>query len=626
MGKPPSFEALGVHPTLVAALRRMGVQPTPFQARVLATTAGDFADVMVDGRAAGGASAGGSSGGVAGAEGNASSRAVTAERHALITIFATHCVLSAKDPSRSTAVVVASNKDCAAQLQKSMKAFASQCHIDFQMVTAEGQQPPPPPPPVGGDSGEKGPSAAAAFASKGGRVLITTLRVLHAWGREFLRSVTTLAVEDVSRANERQLEEVLRLLTAASPSPSAAGSGHCANNLTASRHTANVFLMCLAPLTKVGVGVRYHLSRRSRRYYHLQGPSAAVGPTLPTASGTLPPSSTQLVHLLYLDERDREELLRRVLLTYQSRRVVLLTHHKEIKHLHQTIAKWGLYHTTSDANNKGTDYMCCMLRSDTAERQESSFMGFLREAKTSPNSAGSANSGDNNSSFSALLVSWDAFTAVDLMDVDVFIQYYPPQKSLTERERAEFVQVLHTTADPESSRRGRRTLLITFLAINDFTLAAFFMQQYGQSGPILNLAANHPDFQRCLLDPKTVLRIKQKKEGGRRQKDRDEGGQYPNASGGASGGVAASAPVPLPRSMRQPSPGGRKDKEQITGGGSGRGNAAAAGYGVGGVVADGRPRSGGRWGGEGRQQRAGGDDAVSGASSACVSPPSADAR
>ncbi|RNF07259.1 hypothetical protein TraAM80_03380 [Trypanosoma rangeli] len=621
MGKPSSFEALSVHPTLVAALRRMGVQPTPFQARVLATTTIDFADVLVDGRAAGGANSSTNSGGAAGADGNASSRAVTAERHALLTVFATHCVLSAKDPSRSTAVVVASNKDFAAQLQKSMKAFASQCHIDFQMITNEGQ---PPPPPVGGavgDSGEKGLSAVA-FASKGGRVLITTLRVLHSWGKEFLRSVTTLAVEDASRSSERQLEDILRWLTIASPSSSAAGSSHPTNNLTASRQKTNILLMCLAPLTKVSVGIRYHLSRRNRRYYHLQGPSSAAGSVLPTASGTAPPSSTQLVHLLYLDERDREDLLRRVLQTYHSRRVVLLTHHKEIKHLHQTIAKWGLYHTNNDANSKGSDYMCCMLRSDTAERQESSFMGFLRETKTNTNNAGGGSNGDNNTSSSALLVGWDAFTAVDLMDVDVFIQYYPPQKSLTERERAEFVQVLHTTADPENSRRGRRTLLITFLAINDFTLAAFFMQQYGQTGPILNLAANHPDFQRCILDPKTVLRKKQKKEAGRRQKDRDDGGQYPNTSSSASG-AAASAPVPLPRSMRQPSPGGRKDKEQYTGSGRNKGNTNAAAASSGG---DGRPRGVGRWGGEARGQLAGSGDTVSGAGSACVSPPPADTR
>ena len=47
------------------------------------------------------------------------------------------------------------------------------------------------------------------------------------------------------------------------------------------------------------------------------------------------------------------------------------------------------------------------------------------------------------------LVAWDAFTALDVMDVDVIVQYYPPQKSLTEQEWAEFIQLLHTTIDGE---------------------------------------------------------------------------------------------------------------------------------------------------------------------------------
>ncbi|ESS66212.1 hypothetical protein TcG_03559 [Trypanosoma cruzi] len=621
MGKTPSFESLGVHPTLVSALRRVGIHPTPFQARVLANTTSDFADVMVDGRAAGGVNPSSNSGGAAGADGIASPRAVTAERHTLITIFVTHCLMCSREPSRSTAVVVASSKDCAAQLQKSMKAFASHCHVEFQMLTNEGQ---PTPPVIGlsGESGERGvPGSASVSTSKGGRVFITTLRVLRSWSREFLRSITTLAVEDASRNNERHLEDILRALAPSSPSGNAVSSNHSSNNLTASRQTANIFLMYLAPLTKVSFGIRYRLNRRNRRYYHLQGPSAPPGSVLQTASGTLPPSSTQLVQLLYLDERDREEILHRVLQMYHSRRIVILTHHKEIKHLHQTIAKWGMYQTGNEANGRVSDYMSCMLRSDTAERQESTLMGFLRDTRTNSNS-GAGNSGDNGKSFSALLIGWDAFTAVDLMDVDVFIQYYPPQKSLTERERAEFVQVLHTTADPENSRRGRRTLLITFLAINDFTLALFFMQQYGQNGPILNIAPNHPEFQRCIMETKTVLRIKQKKEGSRRQKDREEGGQYPNASRSSSAG-AANAPVPLPRSMRHSSPGARKEKEQRTTSGSNKGNATAStavgSSSGGGGGGDGKSRGGGRWSGEGRGRRAGDAGTASGESSACVS-------
>ncbi|KEG10608.1 hypothetical protein DQ04_03511000 [Trypanosoma grayi] len=622
MGKMPSFESLGVHPTLVSALRRVAVQPTPFQARVLANTTTDFADIVVDGRAAGGG---------AGGDGSTSSRAVTAERHNLITIFTAHCLLAAKEPSRCTAVVIASSKDCAAQLQKSMKTFASYCNIDFYVLANEGQKPP-----LLGDDG--GDSQASSSASKGGRIFITTLRVLRTWDKEFLKSITTLAVEDASRNNERHLEEVLRLLTPLSPQPppaaTATGAGATissnvsAGNVNTSRPLVNIFLMYLVPLTKVSPGIRYCLSRRNRRYYHLQGTSPATWVPPQTPSGTAPPSSTQLVHLLYLDEKDREELLRRVLQVYHSRRILLLTHHKEIKHLYQTVCKWDLYNTsTNDPSNSSgrvSDFTCCMFRSDSAERQETSLTSFTRDQNTNNSNSNHSGSYNNSRRSSALLISWDAFTAVDLMDVDVFIQYYPPQKSLTERERAEYIQVLHTTADPDESHRGRRTVLITFLTVSDFTLASFFMRQYGQNGPILNIAPNHPEFERCLSDPKGLLKLKQRKEGDRRDRERDDAGHNATASSGCSGGPGA-APVPLPRSMRYTSPGMRKEKVHSSSDSSKGGrnnnnnnnnNAARGGGGGGGAVE--KSHGGGKWG-DGRPRRAGGE-ALSRANSTSPSP------
>ncbi|ORC89171.1 uncharacterized protein TM35_000131750 [Trypanosoma theileri] len=625
MSKKLLVEMLNLHPTMTAALRQVKMHPTPFQVRVLSNIKTDFADVVVDGRAAGGgnqnttnsnnnnsSNSGGNNDG-----GALNSRTALTERYTLITVFLGHCLLSTEDQLRCTAVLLANTKDSAAQLRKIMKPFAQLCDIECHVLTQEGRPPSSVLLPSGADAAaaaannnNNSNSQSSASAGKVRNVIITTLRVLRSWNKELLRSITTFAVEDAGHHNERHLEEILRGITSQPPQPASVSSSSqqqvqggggnssisASNPHNTTKRTANIFLMYLAPLTKVSPKIRYCLNHRNRRYYHLQGPSLSAGAALQTPSGTAPPSSTQLVYLLYLDEKDREELLRRVLQIYQSRRVVILTHHKEIKHLYQTVSKWGLYNAPSESlaggGGKGSNFMCCMFRTDSRERRDTSLMGFLGDSSTnSSSSTGNSNndSGNNNNNnnannkgSSALLVTWDATTEIDLMDVDVLIQYYPPQKSLTERERREYVQVLHTTADPENSRRGRRTMLITFISTNDFTLASFFMGQYGQNGPILNLTPQHQQFERCLNDPKRVLRLKMEKEEERREREKGTAGssnsaaahsqqqqqqsqQNTNNSSGSSGGGGggAAAPLPVPRSRLNVSSATEKKKDQM---------------------------------------------------------------
>ncbi|CBH13322.1 hypothetical protein, conserved [Trypanosoma brucei gambiense DAL972] len=553
-----SFDSLGIHPTLVEALRRAGVRPTPFQARVLKNTTTDLADIIVDARAVSGES----SSGLSAAEGATNAQPTVSERNNLMMIFVAHCVLSSRDSARHIGLVLANNKENAGRLQKCVANLAARCGITVETMTNEGQKPQLPS--AEGDERECSSNGGKQTDGEGEyRIIIATMRALHSWDKALFAPVVTFAVEDASRSFDPPLDDVLRLLT----QPDKTGQGQ--SNRTGSplpspgapAFVPNIFLMCLASPVSLKQSIRYRLNRKNRRYYHIQTPSESHPPSPSPSAGvgdatqdpaseqlhvppsTTPPASTQVLYLLYIDENDRMELLQRVLKMYAGRRTLLLTHHKEIRQLHQKVIKWDMYNTTGEAGGNGggsikaTEYVHCMQRTDTPERQESTVMAFIRES-TSGNRGGA---GNKKSVPPTLLIGWDTFTAIDLVDVDVVIQYYPPQKSITRQECVGFVQVLHTTTDPKVGGRCHRTTLITFLSTSDFTLAAFFMEQYGLRGHILNVTPSHHHFERCLRNSAGVLEYKLRKQC---ESLHDEGSE-------SNGTAQCSIPFSRPRSRRR---------------------------------------------------------------------------
>ncbi|CCW68312.1 unnamed protein product [Phytomonas sp. Hart1] len=288
--------------------------------------------------------------------------------------------------------------------------------------------------------------------------------------------------------------------------------------------------LCLGPLSSLSPMVRSRLSRRNRRHYpllpnnYISSFSASLAHC---GTGTTSPmENINMRYLLYLDDKDREEQLQMILKqTHAFRRAFLLTHHKDIRQLSSKIQASGLFDSTNSDSGlaTSTDFVAAnttttfssgnhvntvdsrqyfFLRSDTADRQHSLLLSFT-QSKTQ---------------MSALLIGWDTCTAVDLMDIDVLVQYYPPQKSLTEQEWAEFIQILHTTGDSEltiestlrsnpnnseqhiklkvaqlrvglstsspliSSRCRQSPVIVTFISNSDFSLCAHFIQQYYYSG------------------------------------------------------------------------------------------------------------------------------------------------
>ncbi|CCW65338.1 unnamed protein product [Phytomonas sp. EM1] len=314
-----------------------------------------------------------------------------------------------------------------------------------------------------------------------------------------------------------------------------------ARSITITHLFPHFMWLCLGPLSSLSPLVRSRLSRRNRRHYpllpnnYISSSSASLAHCGPGT--TSPMESIHMRYLLYLDDKDREEQLQMILKqTYVFHRALLLTHHKDIRQLSAKIQASGLYDSTnsnpclttsmdSHADNSTTSpsggnqvnasdsRQYFLLRSDAPERQHNLLLSFTQ----------------SKSQESTLLIGWDTCTAVDLMDIDVLIQYYPPQKSLTEQEWAEFIQILHTTGDGElkiesmlrsnpnnseqhiklkvaqlrvglstsspliSSRCRQSPVIVTFIGNSDFSLCAHFIQQYyysGGTGTLLSAAAS----------------------------------------------------------------------------------------------------------------------------------------
>ena len=114
----------------------------------------------------------------------------------------------------------------------------------------------------------------------------------------------------------------------------------------------------------------------------------------------------------------------------------------------------------------------------------------------------------------AVLVAMDAYTGIDLMDVDAVIQVYPPQKSMPEEEWAEYTSYLQTTNNP-----AKPTIVVTLVGADDFALVSYFMRRLNLELPVLNVSPTHPQFSEIVRSSNAVLAeksIKEKQQGGGR--------------------------------------------------------------------------------------------------------------
>ncbi|CAD2220721.1 hypothetical protein ADEAN_000824300 [Angomonas deanei] len=197
-----------------------------------------------------------------------------------------------------------------------------------------------------------------------------------------------------------------------------------------------------SPLMSLAPAIRYRLHRKNRFYIpllyahpFLPPHTAALLPSVPDVS--YPSEEIRQVYLLALNEVDRvNQLVEIVERCTCFKRILVLTHHKEIKGLYGELGRRTSFvecgngsHSTPGSAGQWKLYYT--QRTDSSERQRETLLSFLSASRS-------------------VLLGWDAFTYCDLMDVDMIIQCHPPQKSLCEREWAEFIQVLHTTADYES--------------------------------------------------------------------------------------------------------------------------------------------------------------------------------
>ncbi|KAG5478707.1 hypothetical protein LSCM1_06111 [Leishmania martiniquensis] len=293
--------------------------------------------------------------------------------------------------------------------------------------------------------------------------------------------------------------------------------------------------VCRGPVSRLPAALRQCFSRRSRRYYQIQ-PSMYMSPLAvalmphPHEGLTSPAESLGIRLVLSQSQSDKEAQLRRIVTDRSGlfHRVLLLTHNKEVSQLSALIASWGVSKETPTASTVSASSSNCIVstrRMDSLGAQQQCYATYLQSCETVERVSPTARSSSSPSSSSPVivtLVAWDALTLVDVMDVDIIIQYYPPQKSLTDQEWAEFIQVLHTTVDGEreielSLRQNRNNkedniqeklqqlqegtttgaahsvdrsqppprplpVLITLMVAADFTLSAYFLYQYMYSG------------------------------------------------------------------------------------------------------------------------------------------------
>ena len=330
-------------------------------------------------------------------------------RHTLLIGFAAHCVLAASVPKFS--LVIANTASSCTKLSN----VASMLNING--VSAHSVL----------DASDRARTSGCVTPS----LVVTTLATALKWPREEFLKCAALLVEDAAQCGAPDDLVALMQTVANAADP------------------LNMFLLTTQSLPEVPAAVRYALHRRRRRFCPLQ---------------PLPPSFT---FLLAMDNDDRMALLRKIVQIKPLKRLLVLTHSKEVKDLKVKMQQWGL-NTFALSRNAPPSEQTATIRSFAA------------------------------ASYS-VLVAADAYAGLDMLDVDAVVQYYPPQKSMAEEEWADFVRCLRTTCHPTVPTR-----FITLLGTDDFTLGAYFMKRAECDGPILNITPNHPRFADAVLHPVAV--------------------------------------------------------------------------------------------------------------------------
>lgn len=219
--------------------------------------------------------------------------------------------------------------------------------------------------------------------------------------------------------------------------------------------SSNLCLLSTSPPSSITPAIRYLLRRKNRRYYYHQ------------------PSPPKFSYLMCHDAEDRSALSLKLSTLQGFKSILVLTHNRDVRDLKALLhAELGVKTFSIQRNTSNADH-------------DRILNDFLRSPY-------------------AILVAMDAYTGVDLMDVDAVIQYYPPQKSMPEEEWAEFVSYLQSTNDPISP-----TIVTTIVAPDDFALISYFMKRVGHEGPVINVSPLHPQFQATVLTPHVVAAEKQ---------------------------------------------------------------------------------------------------------------------
>ena len=331
-------------------------------------------------------------------------------RTTCIAMFAAHCSLSAQTPSNRCTAILADSVERVERVASACRSLDVGGCRTAHSVSCKGNQP---------------------KVGDGSAIYVSTLEVLQNASSADCSACVTLIIEDVMKYDPVGLCRLLRKLVAVSP-------------------TINMCFFTSESPSAVDYSVRYMLRRINRRYLSRE------------------PCPPKYAFLLCQDQFDRADLNARVSQLAHLRRVLILTHNKEVRdlksHLHQEFGfrTYSIQRNTSSGDRERvlSDFLACDF---------------------------------------AILIAMDAFVGVDLMDVDAVIQYYPPQKSMPDEEWRDFVTHLNGTNDAQFP-----TLVCTLVGVDDLALCAYFQSRVGVNEPILNLAPTHKRFASILDNPRAV--------------------------------------------------------------------------------------------------------------------------
>ena len=229
---------------------------------------------------------------------------------------------------------------------------------------------------------------------------------------------------------------------------------HAVNSMWPS---VNLCLLSARPPSAVHASLRYLLRRNNRCYL----PARSAVPVFTT--------------ILCLSNDDRAAMCHRVTQIQGLRRVLILTHNRDVKDLKTELHKALGLRTFA------------IQRATTQADRERVLTDFLERDF-------------------GVLVAMDAFTGVDLIDVDGVIQFYPPQKSMTDDEWTDYVSFLRTTGESGIDRAP--ACVFTLASPDDLSMIKHLQNRVGFAGPVLNISPNHVNFEEFVLQPSLAVLAK----------------------------------------------------------------------------------------------------------------------